>query len=272
MRFALTALPLIALAAPVAAQAQYRGVGTEPFWSLTIDARAMRFEEPGERPVTVARPAAQTSASGQRFVARGMTVDIIRAQCGDGMSDRLYPNIVLIRIGERSLRGCGSGSLAGGRAAPVASARPTAAPVVARPTAVPAPPRPATVSSPTPPSPPAPSMTFGKARPALADSYWTVWQVNGRAIEPPRPLLVHFTGDVVEGKLCNLFRASYALTGEQFQAGAVTARRATCQGPEAAAETKLFAMLRGPVRATVSRWGTLVLTSGRDTITLRPFP
>ena len=81
---------------------------------------------------------------------------------------------------------------------------------------------------------------------------------------------MNFTTDRVDGKLCNSFGGSYTMTGDRLNAGRVAATRMACRGPAMTAETAIFAMWRQPVKATVSRWGTLILERGRDTVTLRP--
>lgn len=103
-------LPALLLAGVATAQpsgAPYRASGTEPFWALTIDTRTMRLEEAGRRPTSVARPVMRPGFNGERYVARGMIVDVIRVRCTDGMSDRSYRDTVTVQVGRRTLRGCG---------------------------------------------------------------------------------------------------------------------------------------------------------------------
>ena len=88
----IAAASLIALTAPPAAaqaQGEYRASGTEPFWSLTIGARTMRFEAPGRPTVSVPTPR------------------VIHRQCSDGMSDRVYPDTVTVTVDGRTFKGCG---------------------------------------------------------------------------------------------------------------------------------------------------------------------
>lgn len=253
MRLTLTVLPLVALAAPAAAQSNYRAGGTEPFWSLTMDAKAMKLEEPGKRPLLVPRPPAKPSGNGERYVTRPMTVDLTRAHCSDGMSDREYRDMVLVSVGGRSLRGCGG---------PVAAAPGKPGP------------KPGGTTRPVPPPPAAPPSGPGGPPPGprstLTDTHWTVWQVNGRALPPKLPMTVNFSRDRIEGKLCNRFGGPYRLTGDRLQTGPLAATKMACPQPAMGAETAIFALLKGPVRATVSKWGTLVLTGGGKTVTLRP--
>ena len=99
-------IPIILLAAATS-PADYRAVGTEPFWNLSIDARRMRLSEAGRAEVAVPTPRARVTADGRRYASRSMTVEIVRAPCSDGMSDRTFPDRVTVRWRGRILRGCG---------------------------------------------------------------------------------------------------------------------------------------------------------------------
>lgn len=101
-------LTLIALPAFAQSNAQpYRALGTEPFWSLTIDGSTIRYQPAGGRVVSVARPRPIVGFNGERYVARRMTVDITHVECSDGMSDRTFHDTVTVMLGGRTLRGCG---------------------------------------------------------------------------------------------------------------------------------------------------------------------
>lgn len=290
---ALVAVPLAAGAAPAAAQDVYRAGSSEPYWRVAIDARTIRFEEPGKRPIVVPRPVAKTGPNGDRFEARGLTLDTTRAGCSMGDSDRTFRDMVMVEVGGRTLRGCGNGATG----AQINAMKVPAAPVARAPVAVaaakPVPPRPAAPAArppvtmapfanpsvavkaapPPPPPPPAPSaapLDLGKTRPVLANTRWTVWKMREQEVKTARPLTVSFSGNQVEGQLCNRFRGGYTLAGERLQAGSIASTRMACAGPEMAVETMLFGMLRQATRATISKWGTLTLGNGRDTIMLRP--
>lgn len=101
-------LTLIALPAFAQSNAQpYRALGAEPFWSLTIDGRTIRYQPAEGRAVTVARPRPIVGFNGERYVTRGLTVDITHVECSDGMSDRTYHDTVTVTLRGRTLRGCG---------------------------------------------------------------------------------------------------------------------------------------------------------------------
>jgi len=107
---AFTAL-FLAGAAPATAQpATYRAVGTEPFWSVTITPRQMRYETPAGRAVTVATPRpAHPRPTGRIYSTSRLRVSIRTAPCSDGMSDRTYADTVDVTVDGRELHGCGGG-------------------------------------------------------------------------------------------------------------------------------------------------------------------
>lgn len=120
---ALALAPALLLASPAAAQAgqpAYRALGTEPFWSLTIDARTIRYVPATGRPISVARPRATAAVNGKSYRTARMTVDILHRRCSDGMSDRTYADTVRVRIGGLQLSGCGGGIVGEDAATPLA--------------------------------------------------------------------------------------------------------------------------------------------------------
>lgn len=90
----------------------YHALGTEPFWSVTITRRAIRLERPDAPPLVVRRPPARITRTGRRYAARAITIEIVRARCSDGMSDRLYPDTVAVRLHNTTLHGCGGQAIA----------------------------------------------------------------------------------------------------------------------------------------------------------------
>lgn len=93
----------------------FRGLGTEPFWSLEVEggpAPQMRLDlDMGERKLVVAQPSALPGAGGYRGNADdGSAVDlrISRDTCSDGMSDQHYPASIALKVGDQDYRGCGA--------------------------------------------------------------------------------------------------------------------------------------------------------------------
>jgi heat shock protein HslJ len=115
---AATGLLALAAFAPNTADAQprphgqahkedYKALGTEPFWSLTISQRTMKFDAPGRRPVTVPTPRVINGVAGEIYKTRRVSVNIVHKRCSDGMSDRTYPDTVQVTVDGRRYQGCG---------------------------------------------------------------------------------------------------------------------------------------------------------------------
>jgi heat shock protein HslJ len=107
---AAAALLTLAASMPAEANAQgapYKALGTEPFWSLSIDSRNMRLESPDRAPVTVPTPKVIHGFAGEIYQTRRMNVNVVHKSCSDGMSDRTYPDTVTVTLDGRTLQGCG---------------------------------------------------------------------------------------------------------------------------------------------------------------------
>lgn len=92
----------------------FRGLGTEPFWSLEVDAGAsprIRLDlDMGQRPLLVAQATALEEARGYTGTAddgSAVTLRITPAECSDGMSDQRYPASIELTVGDEAFRGCG---------------------------------------------------------------------------------------------------------------------------------------------------------------------
>ena len=90
----------------------YRAVGTEPFWGLTIDERQMVFTAPDSQPVSQPTPRVIIGIAGEIYQTPRLNVNIVHAQCSDGMSDRVYPDRVQVTVDGRRFEGCGGGAVA----------------------------------------------------------------------------------------------------------------------------------------------------------------
>ena len=108
----LLALPLAALLSgcmsiPAPPTAPYRGTGTEPFWSLLIDERDITFIQPEGQPIRQPSPKVIHGFAGDIYQTPRINVNIVHAQCSDGMSDRVYPDKVQVTVDGRQFNGCG---------------------------------------------------------------------------------------------------------------------------------------------------------------------
>jgi uncharacterized membrane protein len=108
-RLVFATLALLAACAPFppAPPAPYHGVGTEPFWSLIIDNRNLTFILSGEQPITQPVPKPIVGVAGEIYQTPRIDVNIVHAQCSDGMSDRVYPDKVQVTVDGTRYNGCG---------------------------------------------------------------------------------------------------------------------------------------------------------------------
>lgn len=88
----------------------YKAVGTEPFWAVELTGSEMVFTEantPGVR-IAESQPAPIHGFAGDIYQGRRINLNIVRGQqCSDGMSDRVYPDRVQVRVDNRAFEGCG---------------------------------------------------------------------------------------------------------------------------------------------------------------------
>jgi uncharacterized membrane protein len=85
----------------------YKAAGTEPFWGLTIDPQQMVFTLAGSPPVSQPTPRVIVGFAGEIYQTPRLNVNIVHAQCSDGMSDRTYPDKVQVDVGGHHYDGCG---------------------------------------------------------------------------------------------------------------------------------------------------------------------
>ena len=109
----LTACALSAcLAAPPPPAAPYRALGTEPGWSLIIDERELTFINMEGQQVRQPRPQVINGVAGEIYQTARINVNVVHAQCNDGMSDRIYSDKVQVTVDGRRYEGCGGESVA----------------------------------------------------------------------------------------------------------------------------------------------------------------
>jgi len=91
---------------------EYRALGTEPFWNLTIDPQHMIFTRPDAPPLAQPTPPVIVGFAGEIYRTPRINVNIVHAQCSDGMSDRTYRDKVQVDVDGRHFEGCGGGAVA----------------------------------------------------------------------------------------------------------------------------------------------------------------
>ena len=92
---------------PAAPVQSYHAVGTEPFWNLVIGEREISFTQPEQQPVVQPRPRAIVGFAGEIYQTPRIDVNIVHAQCSDGMSDRVYSDKVQVTVDGKRFDGCG---------------------------------------------------------------------------------------------------------------------------------------------------------------------
>ncbi len=87
-----------------------RFTGTEPFWGGEVRGRTLRWstpEKPQGETVTVSRFAGRGGLSYSGAIdGTPFTMAITPGACSDGMSDRRYPFVVTLQLGEQARSGC----------------------------------------------------------------------------------------------------------------------------------------------------------------------
>jgi uncharacterized membrane protein len=85
----------------------YHALGTEPFWTLLIDEHDITFVEPEQQAIKQRTPKVIIGFAGEIYQTPRINVNIVHAQCSDGMSDRVYPDKVQVTVDGRQFNGCG---------------------------------------------------------------------------------------------------------------------------------------------------------------------
>lgn len=88
-----------------------RFTGTEPFWGGEVSGGRLVYTTPEEPDGTTVRVERFAGNNGLGFSGelenRRFDMAVTPGRCSDGMSDRTYPFIVTLRIGDEVRNGCG---------------------------------------------------------------------------------------------------------------------------------------------------------------------
>lgn len=175
-------------------QGDYRAIGTEPFWDLTIG-RDMVFTDRGNN-VSVAEPTppVRSGFAGETYQGRRLFVNIVHSRCSDGMSDRIYPDTVNVTVDGRPYRGCGANA--------------------------------AFFLSVNEYNQPTNQPSQGVFN--LSNTNWRVVSINGQQV-PMSGYYLNFMPDRVSGKFgCNTIGAGYTVAGNILSASAILMTRMAC--------------------------------------------
>ncbi len=218
----------------------YRALGTEPFWDLTIG-RDLTFTDRGTG-LTIVQPTPQaiTGVAGEIYRTQRLEVNITHQRCSDGMSDRSYPDTVQVYADGRLYRGCGGGGVATGAGDPLAPAPPG-----------------------TMPPPP----VAGGDGPPLDRTRWLVMAINGRPVPRDYQYWMEFDGGKLSAKFgCNSIGAGYTQTGATVDAGAIIATRMACG--DMSWESQGVAVLDQPMQVSAQGPARVTLSSSAGSIEL----
>lgn len=85
--------------------------GTEPFWGMRIADGQARYSNPDHPEGTAFAVTRFAGNGGLGFSGTldgaAVTITLTPGACSDGMSDRSYPYVATVALGEATLRGCG---------------------------------------------------------------------------------------------------------------------------------------------------------------------
>ena len=92
--------------------AKLNALGTEPFWGAAIDGSRLTYTTPDDQAGQSAAVTREERRNGARFSGRlgsaALSLEVTRRSCSDGMSDRVYPFAVVLKLGEDRREGCAS--------------------------------------------------------------------------------------------------------------------------------------------------------------------
>ncbi len=221
--------------APTAGNGEYRAIGTEPFWDLTIGER-MTFTDRGNNlSVSEVAPPVQSGVAGEMFNGRRLRANVVHSRCNDGMSDRTYPDTVQVTVDGKLYRGCGADAsfflTVDERGNP--------------------------------------QMTSALAGPetALERTRWRVARINGRAVPRQGAYTLDFDSGRIAAKFgCNAISGPYSQNGTTLDAGELISTRMAC--PNMRFETEGSAILDQVMTVAVTGRNRLTLSSNAGTIDL----
>jgi uncharacterized membrane protein len=81
-------------------------LGTEPFWGLKIRPEGLSFSEPGKAVREEKNPGAKVEGDRASWNGEGIEATLTAGVCRDGMSDRVFPFVAMVKVGGRTLNGC----------------------------------------------------------------------------------------------------------------------------------------------------------------------
>ena len=219
---------------PPVGEGDYRAVGTEPFWELMIGPNLVFTDRGRNVQVVQPKPAVQVGVAGESFTTPRLRVNIVHAQCSDGMSDRNYPDSVQVHVDGRLYRGCGAPEsffIQVDQRGNLQVTAPHAGPLT-----------------------------------TLERTRWRIVRINGRSV-PRKEHYVDFdSGRIVAKFGCNAISGPYTQTGVTLDLGTLASTRMAC--PNLRLETQGSAILDQIMTIEVLGRNRLALSSSAGTIEL----
>lgn len=214
---------------------EYRAIGTEPFWDLTIGDR-MTFTDRGNNlTVSEVTPPRRNGVAGEMYQGRRLRVNVVHSRCSDGMSDRAYPDTVQAYVDGRLYKGCGA------PASFFLSVDERGNPRM-------------TSSLPGPET-------------ALERTRWRVVRINGRPVPRQGDYHIDFDSGRIAAKFgCNAIGGTYSQSGNTLDAGVLIATRMAC--PNMRFESEGSAIFDQVMTVAVTGRNRLTLSSNAGTIDL----
>lgn len=91
--------------------AEFRALGTEPFWAVTSGSAGLRYSTPDNSEGTIVIVEDEQSTPESRRLSgkmgdRPFAIELTVKPCSDGMSDRAYPFSARLTLDGETLEGC----------------------------------------------------------------------------------------------------------------------------------------------------------------------
>lgn len=91
---------------PAPASPDYRAIGTEPFWAVSVRGATATLERP-DHPLVRFAVARSVEERTIRYRGEAFAMTIREGPCSDGMSDAVWSDRVAVAFGDGVLKGCG---------------------------------------------------------------------------------------------------------------------------------------------------------------------
>ena len=90
--------------------AEFRALGTEPFWSANVMPGKLVWSSPDDAQATTIAVERRDGSAKVRLAGRlkgaALALEVMPGPCSDGMSDRVYPFTAVLTIGGEARQGC----------------------------------------------------------------------------------------------------------------------------------------------------------------------